>query len=258
MLLDTPSKYKAKIDGKIPNKASKAMNIGTAVHAAILEPEKIFEVLDQCGLTGNQLPFLKAIRDRVMNNDNAKALLTAKGKAELSYFWPEQVRINENKSKKIMCKARPDWLVEGEVEIYTTSPSGLKVKEVVKNPVVDLKTSKSAKRHDFMTSIVKFGYDLQAYQTIRGVSKVTGMEHTHFIFIVVENTEPFDMAVYIAGAEVLERGQYLYERNLKRLAYARESDVWPGYYEEECGVSEIGIPEGAHFNQVNQSIKGRL
>ena len=60
-----------------------------------------------------------------------------------------------------------------------------------------------------------------------------------FIFICVETTAPFAVAVYAADAEMIERGQEQAMRDLGKLAACCATDSWPSYSDQ---IEMISLP----------------
>ncbi|MDD2743932.1 MAG: PD-(D/E)XK nuclease-like domain-containing protein [Rhodocyclaceae bacterium] len=202
-----------------------ALRVGTAIHAALLEPEvfkdtyvvapmvdrrtKAGKVLWEefmAGVNGKsvvteaELSMIGNIADQVKKHRMANALLKA-GKAEQSIFWTDE-------ETGIRCKVRPDSL----------SPYA----------ILDVKSTESAHRESFPRSCVKYNYDLSAAMYQEGVRQLTG-EVVDFVFLAVEKSSPNLCALYKASEEMMVAGYAKFRAALRALAECRQSGGWPGY-----------------------------
>jgi exodeoxyribonuclease VIII len=127
----------------------------------------------------------------------AAAALLAHGKAEQSFWW-------DDAATGLRCKCRPDWY-DG-----TT--------------VVDLKTTTDASPAGFARSVATFRYHVQASHYLAGLH---GAER--FVFIAVEKTAPYAVAVYELDAAAMAAGDELRQRDMRVIADCQAISEWPGY-----------------------------
>lgn len=128
-------------------------------------------------------------------------------RVESSVYWNDP-------STGVLVRCRPDlWLPSRRV-------------------IVDLKKTRDASLDAFMRDAHRFGYHRQAAQYLEGVSIATGEEYSTFVFVAVEDTPPYAVAVYVAGGEFLALGRREYRRNLDTYAACLKSGRWPGYSEK--------------------------
>ena len=266
-------------DDSVP---SKAFRVGTAVHAAVLEPELFEEVYENLppeeaqglsktyrttarmladGMTvpeiadkrdiklktiknnhiskagvqklrvwyqnndpseivelpGDELDTVKRCRDAVANHPVARNLIDA-GDPEISHFW-------EDEDTGLMCRCRPDADLAND---------GI---------LVDLKTTRDARKRDFQRSMANYGYHTQGAFYLDGSSAASGQVRHTFIFIAVETSEPYGVRIYRLGDEAVDRGRQQCRRNLQTLAdYYNDELKWTGY---EPGVTELSLPAWA-------------
>lgn len=210
----TPAHY---IVDCLRDKKTEALRFGHAFHTFILEPDlyakyaqpysetkttsaqKFIEAETQ--LTGT--PFflvlpdweekIKRMAHSVLANQNARALLDKKGDIEPSFFWHDD-------EYDVDVKCRPDYLVPG-------IPIDFKKTENKRG---------SAHEDDFWRSIVDYNYDVQVYMNMCGIKAVTGEEQSAFLFIVVEDDEPFGCNLIAASDDVILSGKIKYERMMKK------------------------------------------
>ena len=204
--------------------ATPAMQLGTALHTAVLEPElwdatvavppQAFDRRTKVGrelaadferesagklvLTPDDAEQVRLMAAAVRRHPAARFLLDLPGRREASYTWTDE-------GTGLECKCRPDWhSLDGRL-------------------VVDLKTTKDASRVEFAKSIAGFDYHLQAAWNLDAL----GAEQ--FLTIAVENVRPFAVAVYPASAAMLAAGRRRVDAALTLLAECQASGHWPGY-----------------------------
>jgi len=224
-------------------KDSEALRFGNAFHKFVLEPELYEKFAVEwsetatCGVKFKKaeaeldegyflvpvawLDKIKLMAQSIKNHPKAHKLLSMNGDIEPSFFWHDE-RFD------IDCKCRPDFLT--------------------KSFVVDLKKTenklKSASADDFYRHIIDFNYDIQAYMNISGVNKVADRSVEGFVFIVVEDDEPYGVNVFLAGESVLESGRIKYEAYMnKYLDYKNSIDCYPSE------ITTIELPDW-HMNRI--------
>ena len=194
-----------------------AMRLGSLVHCAVLEPEELAGRYGVCAprntkagkeqaermaaagieaVTGSDMELALAMADAVRSHQAAAELLR-NGKAEQSFWW-------DDAATGLRCKCRPDWY-DG-----TT--------------VVDLKSTTDASPAAFARSVATFRYHVQASHYLAGLH---GAER--FVFIAVEKTAPYAVAVYELDAAAMAAGDELRQRDMRVIADCQATKEWPGY-----------------------------
>ena len=219
-----------------PKPPTIAMELGTLVHSAILEPD-VFEKyvvapkFDRRTTVGKAAAkdFEEANSDRVQVDEEtfqivggclesvyshpiAKELLS-QGRCEMTVTWEED---------GLKCKARPDVYQPGIL--------------------IDVKTTRDASPQGFARQVASLKYHLQAAHYLKGVSAVSGLHHETFIFVAVETTPPFAVGVYQLDFGSLERGEYLWRQAIDRYRQCLTLDEWPAYSNE---IQSLGLPAWA-------------
>lgn len=207
-----------------------AMELGTATHIAILEPDRLSEAV--------------AFWDEG-DGPRAKA---RKGK-EWEAFKAEHagkvlLRTRDQRPIEQMALAvqrHPDArrLVEGlRTEVvyeWTDEPTGIRCKGRVdgRKPgiTVDLKTSRSLNAYAFGSQAAKLMYHVQAAHYWEGVKAVDG-ENSRYFILAVENVEPYDVGVFRVDPATLRLGRDKRRELMSKLARCLEANEWPGRYPE--------------------------
>jgi hypothetical protein len=96
------------------------------------------------------------------------------------------------------------------------------------NIVLDLKTTEDASPWAFGKSAHYYRYDVQAALYI-DVLEANGQTVEGFVFIAVEKSAPYAVAVYVIEDEDIQKGRDKYKENLKVWQECKQTGVWPGY-----------------------------
>lgn len=221
-------------------KQTPALLMGSAVHAAILEPTKFVELFaiepevnrrtnegkdivaafelankGKTVITAEMFREANKLKDAVRKHPAAQALLES-GVAETVLTW-------RNNEFGVGCKAKPDFL----------SSTGF---------IVDVKTTEDAGPNDFGKSVINFRYDVQAAWYIDGYKQVYGEYPRGFAFIAVEKKPPYAVAVYYVPNPIFDMGRRKYLQNLATYAECLHSNTWPAYSNE---IVELTLPAWA-------------
>ncbi len=240
VLRESPMKYKHALTAERRETAS--MALGTAAHQAILEPRKfnpaVFTGATRRGkewdaflaahagdliMKQDEVDQVHGMRNSVRSSAAAMRYL-ADGQAEVTMQWTDAATGRP-------CRGRIDWL---------TRIDGQPV-------IVDLKTTKSAKPFMFGGQAAKLGYHLQLAYYFDGFVAITG-ETPAMKIIAVENTAPFEPAVYSIPEDVILQGREEYQQLLSRLAECEETNNWPPASETE---SDLSLPTWAYDAEDN-------
>jgi len=210
-----------------PTPQTEAMRMGTLVHKIVLEPDSFgdefvvvpkvdrrtaqgksdwaaFEIASEGKDLVNQDEWeqLQAISRAVWAHPSAGRLLGELRDVEASIFWTDP-------ETGVECRCRPDGILNNGV-------------------IVDVKTTKDAQPDEFLRSIVKYRYHVQAAYYGDGYQAVFGKAPKGFAFIAVEPAPPHLVAVYVASSEMVLRGRGAYQADLGTYARCVETGEWPG------------------------------
>jgi exodeoxyribonuclease VIII len=98
------------------------------------------------------------------------------------------------------------------------------------NLIVDLKTAQDASPDAFARTAANFGYHAQAAYYLDGLRNLGYCdEQAVFLFVVVEKTPPFGVAVYALDDDAIEAGRAQYEDAWSTYRSCRASNNWPSY-----------------------------
>lgn len=249
-LLHNPSQYK--YEQSNPPSPTRAMQIGTWTHSAVLETALFWDTYyrmpegdkrtkaykEQAAEIALQNPGKEGIdptlwdqfmgmKESVYNHPKAGELLAYMGQTELSIFWEED---------GVPCKCRPDRLVASEF-------------------IVDLKTCEDASPQGFARACANWGYHIQQAFYMRGCAAVD-MAVKEFIFIAVEKTAPYTVGVYTLDAVAIQHGIAKVKDGIDLFQECRETDIWPGYSDEtiELSLPSWAVPQDKPKNSAVMSL----
>lgn len=228
-----------------PQTPSESMRLGTAVHSLVMEPEKfesenliirsrhwsaVNEAVaahpDKNVISEANYDAANRMADNVLAHPNLK-LWFEDGIAESSvYQWYNGIDPEDTTEYREMIKVRPDFI-----------PRGYPV-------LIDLKSARDASFTGFHDAIIKYHYNLSAAMykfTANGCQELLDyqnvMAFTNFVFVVVENTPPYQCAWYELHPDDIAHGLTLCEQAMTRINRAKKAN-WPPYV-EECRIIKL-------------------
>lgn len=204
---------------------TRAMIIGSALHAAILEPELFAEqymllrnVTDRRAseykqavaihgadfvLTGTEADYVAGMQESVRCHPYLRALLEQPGRAELSVITKDPVT-----GVDVQC--RYDWLTDALLPL-------------------DIKTTQDARPDAFARSVANYRYHVQAAFYSDVWEWETGERLQRFEFAAIEKAMPHAIGIYRLDDEAIAEGRRLYREALNLYADCLERNEWPAY-----------------------------
>lgn len=142
------------------------------------------------------------------------------GLAEASIFFNDP-------TFDLQLRIRPDWHIPPCINF----PNGL---------IIDVKTTRDARQFGFSKQCSDYSYDLSAAMYREGFQQYYDTEEKPpFIFMVAENTAPFNVKQYSATELFLNFGEERYHKAKGLLAESLLLNEWHGYSTE---LEEINLP----------------
>lgn len=221
-LAKSPLKYQHALQN--PMQPTPAMELGSAVHCAVLEPHAfqqrygLFDGTKRGAAWENwqhSNPGRIALKPDAWEDVLAMQAMVAnvfplrKGEAETTVTFDV---FGEP------CKGRIDWLHD--------------------DYLLDLKTCADCSPTGFGNASARYMYHAQMAWYRQGVYKATG-EWLDAIIVAIENKAPFECAVYRLSEEALEYGWQECEELMQKLTHCRELDHWQGAVQ---GVQVLDLP----------------
>ncbi len=232
LVLRSPAHYKFQA-ARAP---SRAMELGTAIHTALLEPQRfadeyvlLREVKDRRAseykaatkvhgtevvLTAPEAANVEGMQEAVLSNPAMSERLNAEGWRELSLFV-------QDPETGAVVRVRYDLL----------SSSGI---------AVDVKKTQDARPDAFSKAIDNYDYDMQASLYSDAFQWATGGDIGGFEFAAIEEQMPHGHKLYMLDETALQEGRRKYRAALNLYAQCESAGEWPGL---PCdGVEVIGLP----------------
>lgn len=225
-----------------PRETTDAQSLGTAAHAAILEPERFNSIvkrpaaLDAAGrgkpaqqartnwerlnagkewVTEDEFDSACDMRDAVYSHATAAEILKAPGLHEVCLVWIDF-------EFGVKCKAKLDILALW---------NGYRI-------IGDLKSCRDARPRAAASSMHKYDYHRQAAWYLSGAFTLDPQER-NFVQIAVENDPPFGVAVYQIDGSDIQQGHDEMRIALARYVKGHKTGVFPGY---DGGMGILTLP----------------
>jgi hypothetical protein len=270
-------------------KSTKAMDDGTMIHKAVLEPESFHEmyaVLEpkekfmqtkedlQQFITLNGVAPSKGKKEELINqalaiDPEAKIWdiyfqkMTSTGKLVISsdeYTKCERI-IKEVESHEWLKRLPANR--QNEVAGYFTHPSGAIITFRLdclffgKNGrpvIIDLKKTTDASPEAFAKQIWNNKLFVQAACYVDAIKDITGIEPL-YCWVVVEDKAPYCVEVYSADDGMLSAGHNVYNKMLNKFIECKETGIWPSYTNGH--VNPIALPHWA-FGKLDEFADSEL
>jgi hypothetical protein len=221
-----------------PRDPTKAMQIGTAIHCAVLEPIKfdieyklmpelrskalkpykdaVKEFAGKTIINGADADNIKGMIQAIKNNDAATRLLGSAG-------WNEVSGFHIDADTGIKLRHRFDKL--------TSDGCG-----------VDLKKTQSVQPDELSKTIQKYGYDMQDALYSDAYEAITGNKLNQFYFVFVEESYPHEVAVVYLDDISKQVGRDKYRALLGDYCYYQQN---PKAISNNSEIRMISLPEWA-------------
>jgi hypothetical protein len=223
-----------------PFNATRAKEIGSAIHCRILESDRWetdYKVVEcdartsalykaackdfpkERVLTSAEYENVLGMQKGVMRNRHCRELIEAPGRYELSLFTTDPIT-------GVAVKVRYDKLTDA-------------------GRPIDLKKCQRAGRDDFSRTINNYGYHISAALYQDSWFWQYGEKLDDMRWIAVEEQSPHLAQRYKPDEDALMIGRALYREALEIYARCLDEDRWPGYDDDE---EAIGLPNYAVSN----------
>ena len=225
IMLRSPAHYHASI--LFPPKTTAEMQLGSALHTAVLRPELFDEEymelpkIDRRTKEGKEL--YKQYSDSGKTLLDSVTVATVQKMKESLMQHPIISTILSNGNPELSCfgclpefphtrtKCRPDWYNE---------QLGV---------LLDLKTACDASPKAFAKASADYFYHLQHALYLDLFSHISGKRIQAFLFAVVEKEPPYAVALYQLDADAVEKGRDLYRKAILAYNDSLERNYWVGY-----------------------------
>lgn len=233
-----------------PSGNGKPMDIGTALHLAVLEPgrfadrtivvdaadwrTKAAQVARDAAYESGVTPLLpkdqelvERLRAALLANEFAADLLDG-AETEISYFWTSE--------EGVPCKARADLVTRDG------------------RAIGDLKASASASPVFFQRQAINAGHFLRSPWYADGWQLADGRRADYW-YIIVAREAPHLVTLARLDERAIEWGRMMIRRSLELFQRCRERGEWPAYCD---GPATLSLPGWAEYQLADQEQAGRF
>lgn len=224
-LLRSPRHYQEYLTRQ--EEPSKALRIGTMVHAAVLQPDVFQRYKPAPDVKRNTTAGKEAYAlwasmlkndEQVCDADEYELALRVSDKMNQII---ERLGIKALETEKTVTATDRDVLLKSSIDLIADD-----------GYLYDLKTTEDASPNGFMKSVKQYKYNLQAVTYLMNFERFYKTRPKGFRFIVVEKDAPNEGAIYELGAGIMADGITMYEKALKLYSDCDKAGVWPGYTNE--------------------------
>lgn len=223
-----------------PPRPTEAMELGTAIHCAVLEPSRFaaeyvaapkvdrrtkdgkkewadFETAHagKTIISEDDFRTVTKMRDAAWSHPVAKLMLSGIGHNEVGVVWREP-------ETGEVCKGLIDRVSNFDGWTW----------------VLDVKSTLDASARAFSRQIKNLHYTPKASFYLDGCNRVAPRDR-RFAWIAIEKTAPYAVAIYEPDGEAIDEGRSRYMRWLRNYVEARETNLWPGYPETVQGLGRV-------------------
>ena len=222
--------------------------IGTALHTCVLEPKKfladyaVAPELDKRTKEGkakwvefqeahpnaivlrdDEYDLVRGMANAIFEHPFVQSLVALPSLREIAVVWDEMLAGGLTRQP---CKARVDWVVSAGQTF-----------------VIDIKTARDASPDAFAKAIHNLSYHVKAASYLRGLQAAAPVPNPRrFLWLVVENSAPYGVAIYEASEGLLAQGEQEYTQWLGRYSECSLRESWPGY---PTPIMPIDLPKWA-------------
>jgi exodeoxyribonuclease VIII len=240
--MDTsPLKYHDNLSD--PPEATATMQLGSAIHAAVLEPhlfddqytyydgahngyewESVKAGAEEAGLTvlsvaeWEQCMGAAYAVHRAPHGREARRIM-GRCRRELSLVWTDP-------ATGIRCKARPDL-------VRMTRERDGRLGAIL---LADIKTTTTVDARKFGRTAADLLYHGKMAFACRGLETIFGLPPMKVAIIAIEQKRPHDIGVFPLDPDVLYAGDQLVSKLLRQLQTCRKRRTWPGRYSEPVSL----------------------
>ena len=230
-------------------RATQAMRRGSAIHAAVLEPDR-FEheyVFPPTDKIDRRTKAGRAEWDAFLAEANGRTIVG--WDPDAGRLYKDDAETVWQAQRAVAAVPEAQLLLEGFPEVTSTCDiDGVRLRSRTDNilrvkgglEIVELKSAEDAGPEAFSRQIANLLYHFQAafYTTV--VERAWGETVKAYRFVVVETSPPYDVALYTLGGASLVRGMELFDTAFCRYRECCESGTWPGRYAD--GLQTLDAP----------------
>ena len=200
---------------------SAALQIGSAIHTAVLEPEKFYDEV-------YIMPKIDK-RPKSGKEEYARHLKLAEGK---SIIEDEDYKMILKIKKNFEADEKAVYYTKGDIELsHYTNYEGVDVRvrpDCINKMLGFISDPKSCQNNSpkaFKSDVYKWGYHLQA----AFYSDMVGIDPKNFVFIAIETNYPYSVECYTLSEKMIDEGRNAYKNAIADWKFYLETGIATGY-----------------------------
>lgn len=210
--------------------ATPEMELGSAVHMALLEPERFKKEVTHVPEEFHGRSFAAIESRALFMKANANKIVLEDGKK-----FDSVKEMVDAVQQFLSVSEVPDLLNDGESEVscfHRDQETGLLLKcraDKLHRDLgiaVNFKTSKSVEYRDFQGSVMDFFYHLSSAWYVDILSAELGMQ-VNELHLIVEPKPPYNVSLRYFDEGSLDKGREIYRKNLRDIAECEKTGKWP-------------------------------
>jgi len=213
-----------------PREETDATKLGTAVHAAVLEPEAFARQYvgepDLDAIGGAKPRATKVYRELVAELE-ADGLTVLRGGEFLAVHQMKVAIEGHSEAAKLLARA-PEREVTGLWQEEGGRHCRLRADLLGPGVLGDIKTTRSLAKYSPWV-ITDLGYHIQAAWYVQGLAAL-GHKVDHVFHVAIENTPPYDVGVFALDPDAIRWGAMEIDVLLKKLDECERTGVYPGMF----------------------------
>lgn len=216
------SAAKARLRADRPMNPSPAMKLGTAIHCAILEPDRFIEQYtirpDVNARTKAGKEALAAINGEILNKSDFEACLSIAARLREDPFYKKFVDGGIYESS---------WFAQHELDVRLKARLDIWLPHM--NLIVDVKTTDCIDERQLRNDIIDYHYHSQAAYYCDIVERVTGKAPAGYVILAIETKDDRDMRAFWLDDAFIAKGRADYREWLSKWYICEKTGTWPGY-----------------------------
>lgn len=225
-ILKSPSHFQQ--SRRSPKAPTEFMQFGTVLHCAVLEPNRLPQVVAviPADAPRGRSNAAREWRDEFRAANAGKIIIEAEA-------WE---RIDTMARNVLATDTAAEFLVDGDVEptlIWTEQGTLCRARldflHRDRTVVVDLKMARDASPEGFQRAVWNYRYDIQAAWYVDAVTATLDTMPAHYLWCAMEPTPPYAIAWYRAEPDVIECGRRDCMRGMELYRKCLARNDWPGY-----------------------------
>lgn len=211
--------------------SSSSMELGTLIHTAVLEPEKL----------ADEYYVMPSVDRRTKAGKEEYSLHLERSKGKI-LIDDSMVKVKDNIVENFLANQDAVRYTKGDIELsHYTELMGVPVKvrpdcyNKKEGFISDPKTCQDNSPKAFKRDVFKYGYHIQA----AFYSDALGVDPKNFVFIAIETKHPYSVQCYTLGEEMIEFGREDYQSALFKWKEYLETGVaslYSGYQTDDNGI----------------------